>query len=58
MKRLLAIALVAAFALVLPALSARSVAASDIEPCDPAPSQLLWCKKHGGAFIGCRCVLR
>ena len=57
MKKFLAIAFVAAFVLVLPALSVHSRAAAETEPCDPAPSQLLWCRKHGGTFIGCTCVI-
>ena len=60
MRRFLAIALAAAFAIALPAISARSGAAAQNDfPCNPSPRMILACRQQGGTFNfgACECRL-
>ena len=59
MKRVLVIALAAAFALALPAFSAlsRDTAQADIR-CTPTPRMVLACRELGGTFIFANCECR
>ena len=59
MRRLIAITLAAAFALALPALSARSrsTAQADIR-CTPTPRMVLACREQGGTMVPGTCICR
>ena len=60
MKKILTVALVGAFALALPALSARSrVVAQEDVPCNPSPKMIIACRQQGGtfSFSQCKCIL-
>ena len=59
MRRLVAITLAAAFALALPALSARSrsIAQADIR-CTPTPRMVLACRELGGTMVPGTCECR